>query len=119
VHLGRDDGDPAAARAMLKSGFSAFPAYDSLASARERCCGGRRLCRFRQRVLLSHQTCRGARDRFRCLAKRARSACRWSRSAASRCRNAPQLARRRRRLRGGDLGPVRGAGRRRARARLR
>jgi thiamine-phosphate pyrophosphorylase len=34
VHLGRDDGDPAAARAMLKSGILGVSCYDSLATAR-------------------------------------------------------------------------------------
>ena len=55
------------------------------------------------------------------LARRARrSACRSSRSAASRCDNAPQLLARRRRRGRGDLRAVRRAGHRRgARARLR
>jgi len=40
VHLGRDDGDPAAARAMLKSGILGVSCYDSLAAARNAVAAG-------------------------------------------------------------------------------
>ena len=40
VHLGRDDGDPAAARAMLKGGILGVSCYDSLATAHEAVAAG-------------------------------------------------------------------------------
>ena len=40
VHLGRDDGDPAAARAMMKGGILGVSCYDSLATARDAVAAG-------------------------------------------------------------------------------